>query len=162
MGAYRRMLYEFELVNERYAREILSWSYGKPCSSHDEPAEGLLAVLLAPENNYHAILKDGELVGFFCAGPDARVPGGNYDGDALDIGLGLRPDLVGQGLGLGVVKAILRFARERFSPAAFRLTVATSNRRAIRVYERAGFEWECLFEGEGGAEFAQMVREAEG
>jgi [ribosomal protein S18]-alanine N-acetyltransferase len=38
------------------------------------------------------------------------------------------------------VRAGLRFALEVYSPPAFRLTVAAFNRRAIRVYERAGFE----------------------
>ena len=59
---------------------------------------------------------------------------------ALDVGLGMRPDLTGRGLGEEFVHAGLRFARETYSPPAFRLTVAAFNRRAIRVYERAGFE----------------------
>jgi hypothetical protein len=54
--------------------------------------------------------------------------------------LGMRPDLTGRGLGEEFVHAGLRFARETYSPPAFRLTVATFNQRAIRVYERAGFE----------------------
>ena len=52
----------------------------------------------------------------------------------------MRPDLTGRGLGEEFVHAGLRFAREVYSPPAFRLTVAAFNRRAIRVYERAGFE----------------------
>jgi [ribosomal protein S18]-alanine N-acetyltransferase len=52
----------------------------------------------------------------------------------------MRPDLTGRGLGEEFVHAGLRFARETYSPPAFRLTVASFNRRAISVYERAGFE----------------------
>jgi ribosomal-protein-alanine N-acetyltransferase len=52
----------------------------------------------------------------------------------------MRPDLTGRGLGEEFVHAGLRFARETYSPPAFRLTVAAFIRRAIRVYERVGFE----------------------
>jgi ribosomal-protein-alanine N-acetyltransferase len=52
----------------------------------------------------------------------------------------MRPDLTGRGLGEDFVRAGLRFARETYSPPAFRLTVASFNRRAIRVYQSAGFE----------------------
>jgi [ribosomal protein S18]-alanine N-acetyltransferase len=52
----------------------------------------------------------------------------------------MRPDLTGRSLGAEFLRAGLRFARETYSPPAFRLTVAAFNLRAIRVYERAGFE----------------------
>jgi [ribosomal protein S18]-alanine N-acetyltransferase len=57
----------------------------------------------------------------------------------LTIGLGLRPDLTGQGLGLAYLNAGLDWAEERFAPRRVILTVAAFNTRAIRVYERAGF-----------------------
>ena len=79
------------------------------------------------------------------SGRTRRSPAGRRLGlyevePALDVGLGMRPDLTGRGLGEEFVHAGLRFARETYSPPAFRLTVATFNQRAIRVYERAGFE----------------------
>ena len=60
-------------------------------------------------------------------------------GNVIEIGLGLRPDLTGQGLGLSFVEACLDFARRRSSPRAFSLDVATFNERARTVYEKAGF-----------------------
>ncbi len=45
-----------------------------------------------------------------------------------------------RGLGLAFVNAGLVFARRQFAPALFRLFVMTFNERAIRVYERAGFQ----------------------
>ena len=71
--------------------------------------------------------------------PDGQVPGGDYRANALDIGMGLRPDLTGQGRGLMYVKAILDFAHRTFAPTAFRVTVAQFNKRALRVWEKAGF-----------------------
>ena len=102
--------------------------------------------LLQPRFAYHSVYDErGDLTGYFCFGEDAQVAAGKRLGlyevePALDVGLGMRPDLTGRGLGEEYVHAGLQFARETYSPPAFRLTVATFNQRAIRVYERAGFE----------------------
>jgi [ribosomal protein S18]-alanine N-acetyltransferase len=73
----------------------------------------------------------GELVGHFSFKPK--------DERTIEIGLGLRPDLTGRGLGGSFLVAGIDFARERFGPETFVLSVATFNERAIKVYERAGF-----------------------
>jgi len=127
------------------ARAISHWRYEEPYSIYDvDPAS--VDALLQPRFSYHSVYDErGDLTGYFCFGEDARVAAGKRLGvyevePALDLGLGMRPDLTGMGLGEAFVHAGLRFAREVYSPPAFRLTVATFNRRAIRVYERAGFE----------------------
>ena len=127
------------------ARAISRWRYDKPYSIYDGNPNSVDS-LLQPRFRYHSVFDEsGELVGYFCFGEDARVAAGRRFGvyeiePALDVGLGMRPDLTGRGLGEEFVHAGLRFARKTYSPQAFRLTVATFNRRAIRVYERAGFE----------------------
>jgi [ribosomal protein S18]-alanine N-acetyltransferase len=165
----------FTPLDEDDVEEILHWRYAGELSVYgfDTPDPAARAEekrdLLDSANQYHAARSvTGELVGFCCFGPDARVPGGDYAEPALDVGLGLRPDLVGQGLGLPFLNAILNFARGSAKPPRFRLTVAAFNRRAVRVYERAGFETVARFEqrrpdGQGtGAEFLVMVRAVEG
>jgi ribosomal-protein-alanine N-acetyltransferase len=62
------------------------------------------------------------------------------DQGCVEIGLGLRPDLTGRGLGPDYIGAAMAFARERWSPITFVLDVFPWNERAIRAYERAGFE----------------------
>jgi ribosomal-protein-alanine N-acetyltransferase len=81
----------------------------------------------------------------------------------LDVGLGMRPDLTGRGLGAEFVLAVLRFSKDDYSPPTFRLTVAAFSLRAVRMYERVGFEAVAAFgvrTPEGGREWLLMRREA--
>jgi RimJ/RimL family protein N-acetyltransferase len=101
---------------------------------------------------FSALDEDGVLVGFFTL---------RMEGDDLVIGLGLRPDLTGRGLGRGFVEAGIEFGRRRFDPERIRLSVAAFNERAIRVYEQAGFTHARTFDHEtnGGVHsFVEMTR----
>ena len=145
-------------MSEEDAQEIASWRYDAPYSFYDADADADdLALLLSPEvraGRYLSALSDEVLVGFF------EFKRGETD---VEIGLGLRPDLTGRGLGLEFLEAGLEFARRQFSPSLFRLSVATFNERAIRVYERAGFQTVRSFEHEtnGGVHpFVEMTRPA--
>ena len=138
------MRFTLTAITSADARAISSWRYSGPYSVYNgNPAS--VESLLEPRYFYHSVHDDhGDLVGYFCYGEDARVSAGKRLGlyeiePALDLGLGMRPDLTGHGLGEEFVQAGLHFAREKYSPPAFRLTVATFNRRAISVYERSGF-----------------------
>jgi ribosomal-protein-alanine N-acetyltransferase len=71
--------------------------------------------------------------------------------------------LTGQGLGNGFLEAGLEYARRRFTPKQFTLSVASFNRRAITVYERAGFAPVRIFThwtNGGEWEFVEMQRSA--
>jgi ribosomal-protein-alanine N-acetyltransferase len=136
--------YVFRPMNDEEARAVVAWRYEAPYDFYDmaNDPEGQEYLLGPPErrSGYYAVLSGGELVGFFCFGPGGQLPDFDYPDDgSVDIGLGLRPDLTGRGLGLEFLLAGLEFGRRRFAPAGFRLFVATFNERAIRIYERAGF-----------------------
>src|SRR3712207_2229590 len=99
----------FRPVTEAEARAIAAWRYEGPYAYYNAP-EGAadaeyLRELLDPDNPYYAALDpQGELIGFFAFGSPAQVGHREqreqaYAGEeALDIGLGLRPDLTGRGL----------------------------------------------------------------
>jgi len=156
-------LYAFRPITRPDAEEISRWRYPEPYATYDgDPSS--VSGLLDPRYNYHVVTDSGgDLVGYFCFGADATVPAGRrlglYDEGALDVGLGMRPDLTGRGLGPDFVRAGLRFALRTFAPPAFRLTVAAFNRRAINVYEAAGFEAVRSF-GDRGTEWLLMKRPA--
>ncbi len=128
-----------------HARDIATWRYPPPYDCYDmvgaEPES-----LLDPALGFHAVLAGEELIGFRSFGQDGQVPGWDYDDSALDTGGGLRPELTGQGLGRRAITAGLAHGSTSFAPAAFRVTVAAFNVRALRTVESLGFERVGRFE----------------
>jgi [ribosomal protein S18]-alanine N-acetyltransferase len=103
------------------------------------------------------------LVGYGTFGSAARVPGGGYreDPGVVDLGMGLRPDLVGKGHGADALNALIVEAARRFSPTRYRVTVASANRRATALVKRLGFQPTHRFERPSdGREFVQYERDA--
>lgn len=129
---------------------IAQWKYDEPYSLYSMDGSKEAIDEFMGGTYYSVCNKDDELIGYFCFGETAQVPGGRvnnlYEGDRnIDIGLGLRPDLTGKGIGLNFINSGIEFAVNKFSPLTIRLTVATFNDRAIRVYERAGFIRNAVF-----------------
>lgn len=128
--------FHFSPLTQAQAETIAGWHYPAPFSFYDWAEDAAdLAEVLDPAlrgDVYFAVERgDDELIGYFSfKWREPRV---------LEIGLGLRPDLTGRGLGGAFVQAGLDYARTRLGPENFVLAVATFNRRAITVYERAGF-----------------------
>jgi ribosomal-protein-alanine N-acetyltransferase len=106
--------------------EIAGWRYGPPFELYD--GDGVPP--RNPERYVEVRGDDGALVGFYYL---------EERGDAVFLGLGLRPDLTGRGLGLEFVRSGIDLARTRFASRRIILDVAAFNERAIKVYERAGF-----------------------
>ena len=136
-------------MNEAAARDIAEWRYPPEYSMYDfsgyeEEEEQLFNGLHFPV--YEKENGEFVLVGFVSVGPAAQVVGRRSkkiyeDESSTDIGLGLRPVLCGQGKGLGLrlVTIAAEFVKSEFPDDNVRLTVAAQNKRAVRVYERAGF-----------------------
>jgi len=106
--------------------DMETWRYEPPYDFYDGDADPVLN----PERYFVARDENGALAGFYYF---------EEKGDALEYGLGLRPDLTGQGLGAEFFADGLAFGRELYRPSRVVLSVAAFNRRAIAVYERAGF-----------------------
>jgi [ribosomal protein S18]-alanine N-acetyltransferase len=121
-----------------YAADIVTWRYPAPYDTYDMTGADP-DFLLDPASGYFALVDEDALIGFRSFGADGQVPGGAYDGSALDTGGGLRPELTGLGLGRAAIGTGLEFGRRRFAPPAFRVTVATFNLRARRVVQALGF-----------------------
>ena len=120
---------------------LSSWRHAGPGAFYDlvPGDEERAAQALSAESPHFVLLeRGGAVVGYFCVGPAARVAGGRYDESAVDLGLVLRPDLAGAGRGTAWMPAVLDFVARRFGRRV-RATIASSNRRALRLAERLGF-----------------------
>jgi len=131
-------------MDEASACAIVTWCYDAPYDMYNparKGAENAIHDFLDPENAYYCIATErGDVQAYCCFGHAAQVPGGDYHEDALDMGLGVRPDLTGQRRGHLFVQAVLGFAEREFAPASLRVTIAEFNRRAQRVWRGAGFK----------------------
>ncbi len=133
-------LYRFEPLRWRDARAISRWHYNGAYAFYDQDILPMLSLVLfrMPLGmlGLEAFVVFGDI-----DGANERIGIFTFiqRGGVIEIGLAMRPDLTGRGLGLSFVAAGLDFARDRYAPTRFTLDVATFNVRAQRVYERAGF-----------------------
>jgi [ribosomal protein S18]-alanine N-acetyltransferase len=154
-------MFKFHLIDRNSVRAILNWRYEPPYDLYNYLEEDVtLQYFLSPQNNFYKIVKEnGELIGYCSFGQDGQVLGGDYSYEALDIGMGIRPDLTGQGKGFEYANAVLNFAENLFNPKAFRVTITAFNKRALRLWQKLEFEHQQSFERKSdGMQFIILMR----
>jgi len=112
-------------LTETDAEAVATWRYPGRYQTYD--------VSVTSEAGFWAVEHEATLVGYYCFGHEARVPGAVEEAGILDIGYGMRPNLKGQGLGREFVGAILDFAVRRFSPSRLQLLILDWNDRSRKV-----------------------------
>jgi ribosomal-protein-alanine N-acetyltransferase len=143
---------EIRMLTEADSGAIATWRYPGRYATYD-PNEPV-----TPERGSWAVEHEGELVGYCSFGHAARVPGVAEEEGVLDVGYGMRPDLMGRGLGREFVGAILDHAARAFSPPRFRLLILDWNERSRRVAAALGFRKEDVVQSLEG-DFLVMTRE---
>jgi len=144
---------------EAYAREVEGWQYEPPYDFYDlrsDPADAAEMRDPAKRDHYRAVLADqGHLDAFWYF---------DWHEGVVEVGIGLRPDLTGRGLGESYFQAQLDYASHEWIPTRFRLFVTAWNERAIRLYDRLGFREVGRetrhFELAGDHQFLRMERPA--
>jgi [ribosomal protein S18]-alanine N-acetyltransferase len=122
------------------AEQIATWRYEGQWRTYDSrPGDGLLSA----EAGYQAVADPatGALVGYVCTGAEARVPGLAAEPGVVDVGAGMRPDLVGTRIGSEFGAAVLSHVAARAGTGDFRLraVVLDWNERSLRLCARLGF-----------------------
>lgn len=120
------------------AEQIATWQYAGRWRAYDSrPGDGLLRA----EAGYQAVADPatGALVGYICTGQEARVPGLAADDGVLDVGAGMRPDLVGSRVGSDFGAAMLGHLAGQAGGRRLRAVVLDWNERSLRLCARLGF-----------------------
>ena len=145
-------------MNQQDADEIANlWKYSDIYSFYDSTAdeEDYLEFMDSEKrgNNYFSCYTENELVGFY----SVEI----LDGSIAELGLGLKPEYTGKGLGISFINAVLNHITRQYGINNFSLSVAAFNKRAIKAYEAVGFTKSKVFvqyTNGGCYEFIQMVK----
>jgi ribosomal-protein-alanine N-acetyltransferase len=168
------MQFTFGLMTKADILEIQTWHFNEPYTIYNlssDNFESNCSEMLDRRSPYYAAHDiHNQLIGHFNFGTSAEPwdheTTGLYSDSSnttIPIGLGLRPDLTGKGLGTAFMNAGLDFAKDYFQPENFKLFVLSFNERAIRVYERVGFKKIGTFSRQteqGTSTFLEMLRKA--
>lgn len=127
-------------MTPEYAKIIASWTYDGDYSIYNHDEEFVNECM--DRKHFTFINSNNELLGYFCFGTEARIPTTEknvYNNDFTDIGLHIRPDLTGKKLGNHFLDVCLNYIQNNFNTNRFRATIASFNKRALRLCVKAGF-----------------------
>lgn len=154
-----RIALNHHLLNEKEKREICTWRYPGEYSVYNLPSfEEMLARRLGflnPErkDNYRAYYDGTCFVGFTNLLEEEN---------AVFVGIGVNPAFCNRGYGLSILNEAFETAKRLYPGKPLYLEVRAWNLRAVRCYQKAGFQIEGEpFEQEteiGTGTFYRMVR----
>ncbi len=125
------------ILSDAEKREICSWKYSGEYAIYNLPSyENMQAKQIgflnpAREQNYRAFYDEDCLVGFVNIKEEEAE---------VFIGIGVKPELCSKGYGQRILYETYRISKELHPDKPLYLEVRTWNERAIRCYQKAGFE----------------------
>jgi len=128
-----------EILTEDHARKICSWKYEGIYSIYNFPDWDTLkkqrwgiTIEEIRKNEFTALIDKGsKLCGYI-----RFIENKNF----VLVGLGLKPSSCGQGLGDILMELLKNECKKRYGNKKIALEVRSFNKRAIKCYEKAGFE----------------------
>lgn len=127
-------------LTEESAKQVCAWKYEGEYSVYDfvpwDTASRQGWSVTDPEAReagFRAVTDEqGEFIGFFRMTKDEQ--------EKIEVGLGLRPDRCGQGIGKDFVKLITQYTLNQHPGRRICMEVRTFNKRAIKCYEACGYK----------------------
>ena len=122
-------------LTEEYAFEISQWEYAPPYDVYNFKGHpnGYLFDRSVWGTEQFCLVKDNAVIGQVAC---------QRDGDNLWVGWSLNPKLCGGGNGsLFVKKCVSELCKIKNHNGSIVLRVAVSNQRAVKAYQKAGFEY---------------------
>jgi len=125
------------ILTDAEKREICSWKYSGEYEIYNLPSYEIMQAKLigflnpAREQNYRAFYDEDCLVGFVNIKEEEAE---------VFIGIGVKPELCRKGYGQCILHETYRISKELHPDKPLYLEVRTWNERAIRCYQKAGFE----------------------
>ncbi|WP_238145013.1 GNAT family N-acetyltransferase [Streptococcus suis] len=147
---FRKMDYFYIIpLPQDLALEIANqWRYQPPLDAYTISANPeTYAEMISPEargGRFFAVIRNAALMGYFCM---------DQDGETVDIRLGMKPSLTGQGNGRAFYQTIEDYVVEHVQPASIKLTVAAFHQAAQTLFRALGFT-----EREQQAEYIKMEK----
>lgn len=127
---------EYKVMSEDEAKQICTWKYPNEYAVYNmdnwdvvTKQKWAIADELKRQEQFRSIYENDELIGYF------RY---RLIDNVINIGLGMKPELCGQGKGHEFLKFIL--TTEELKNKKIELEVREFNKRAIKSYEQVGFK----------------------
>jgi [ribosomal protein S18]-alanine N-acetyltransferase len=133
----------FQKMDKECATTICGWKYPEPYDVYnitESEVTQQIDYMVYDKNQFCSIYRGSELCGFISVGKDALVKGGNYQEEAIDVGMGLKPDITGKGTGAWYVSKVVEYIISEHKPERIRVTIAEFNNRAIKVWLKNEFQ----------------------
>ena len=150
--------YVISKMTQKSAVSVAQWHYQDEYEFYDMTADPEDYQELMNEelrgDSYYQVTQAGMLIGFFVVEKTDRQ-------EVVEVGLGMAPELTGQGNGLEFVRAILKYVSRVKNPQKILFDVAKFNVRAQKLYQKIGFEVVNYHEQEtngGSYPFVLMVK----
>jgi RimJ/RimL family protein N-acetyltransferase len=121
---------------------VARWRYAGEWSIYDRSDDNQTTVDDGTRAaGYRAIVAadDGTLVGFYCVGDEALVPGVESDDQMIDLGVGMAPEFVGDGRGTAFLQAALDDLGRELPAKPIRALIQSWNTRSLVLARRLGF-----------------------
>jgi ribosomal-protein-alanine N-acetyltransferase len=111
------------------ARAVAGWRHPGRWSVYDQrDVDGMTAAA-----GYRAVVAadDGRLIGLYCVGGEALVPGVEPDAEIVDLGVGMAPVYAGDGRGNAFLQAVLDDLGRQLRAKPVRALIQTWNVRSL-------------------------------